>query len=158
MIKKNDTSSQISQTHSTRVNDSVNVDRKRFQYTTYTTSSVETLNIAVINLLRFLCKNNIRLVFTPICFVGRFMFYLCYFYLFTYSGVQHELFTYSDHMNSPLQKVNSCVTQFLVVCVIFCGTLFVFAPFTSPSILRQTLIIDSCLMGSPNSISSSYMN
>lgn len=86
------------------------------------------------------------------------MFYLCYFYLFPYSGVQHELFTYSDHMNSPLYKVNSCVTQFLVVCVIFCGTLFVFAPFTSPSILRQTLIIDSCLMGSPNSISSSYMN
>ena len=104
------------------------------------------------------CKNDILLVFTPICFVRRFMFYLCYFYLFTYSGVQHELLTYSDHMNSPLYKVNSCATHFLVVCAIFCGTLFAFVPFTSTSILRQTLIIDSCLMGSAHSISFSYMN
>ena len=86
------------------------------------------------------------------------MLYLCYFYLFSYSGVQHELFTYLEHLNSPLYKVNSCVTQFSVVCVVFCGTLFVFAPFISPSILRQTLTVDSCLMDTANSIWFSYMN
>jgi len=32
--------------------------------------------------------NDVRFVLTPICFIGRFMFF--YFFLFTHTGVQHD--------------------------------------------------------------------
>ena len=42
---------------------------------------------------RILPLNDVRFVFTPSCFVRGFMFYSCYWYLFTYFGVQYHFHT-----------------------------------------------------------------
>ena len=40
----------------------------------------------------FFSKNDVRFVLTPICFVGgSCLNYLCYLYLFTYTGVPHDV-------------------------------------------------------------------
>jgi len=88
-----------------------------------------------------------------------FMFYLCYLYLFTYTGAQHdfhvrwcscclavtwqvslverELLALPEHMNSPSGVSGIRVARSWTLCVVFCRSLFVlfilvivFSPFS----------------------------
>ena len=80
-----------------------------------------------------------------------FMFYLCYLYLFKYTGVQHdfhirwcscrltvawrvshvkqELLTTPEHLNSPPVYSGVCIARSLVFCATLCRSLFVFLSF-----------------------------
>ena len=66
------------------------------------------------------------------------MFYLCYLYLFTYSGVltcrvtvagrvslvEQELITLPEYLNSPLVFIGVPAARFLFFCVGFCRSCF----------------------------------
>jgi hypothetical protein len=58
--------------------------------------------------LRFPRNNDVLFVFTPICYIGGFMFYLCFIlYLFTYIGVQNDFHKrwYSCHLTRQMSHV-----------------------------------------------------
>jgi hypothetical protein len=97
-------------------------------------------------LFRFPRTNDSRFVLTPICFVSGSCFHLCYLYLFTNTGLQHDfkirwcscrlaitrrvplvetkLLTLPEHTSSALPVcIGVCVTQSLLFCVVFCGSL-----------------------------------
>jgi len=79
-----------------------------------------------------------------------FMFYLCYLYLLTYTGVQHnfhirrcschstvtrlslveqELLALQEHLSSPSVFSNAFAARSLVFCEIFCRSLLVLLSF-----------------------------
>ena len=69
--------------------------------------------------------------FTPICFVGGFMFYL---YLFTQTGVEHDFHVRCCSCRLTVRRrvvqlttafSGVCVARFLLFCVMFCRSLFV---------------------------------
>jgi hypothetical protein len=92
--------------------------------------------------------NDVLFIFTPICCVGGSCF-ICYLYLFTLTGDQHdfhftwcsclltiarrvpllkqELSTLPEHLiATPVFSVVH-VAEFLVFCVVFCRSLFLFS-------------------------------
>jgi hypothetical protein len=101
--------------------------------------------------LRFPSKNDVGFVLTPICLVGARKIYLCYLYLLTYTGVQHdfhtrlcfchltvtqrvshvdqELLTLPEHPSLPSVFIGVRVSRCLVFCVMFCRSLFVLLSF-----------------------------
>ena len=100
----------------------------------------------------FLHKNDVWLVFTTICFVGGSCFINVFVYLFTHTGVQHgfhvkwclcrlsvtrwvslveqELLTLPEHLSSPPVFNRVRVARSLVLCVMFCRSLFVICSFS----------------------------
>ena len=101
---------------------------------------------------RFSRKNYVRFILTPISFIGGFMGYLCYLFLFTHPGVQHdfhirrssrpltstwwvshaeqELPTLPEHLRSHLIFIGVFVAGSLVFCVVLCRSLFVLFPYS----------------------------
>jgi len=100
---------------------------------------------------RILPLNDVRFVSTPSCFVRGFMFYSCYWYLFTYFGVQYHfhtrwcscrltvtwhmslvkqtLLTLPEHPSWPPAFSGVTCCSIITFSALFCRSLFVFLPF-----------------------------
>jgi len=103
---------------------------------------------------------SVRLYYYLLC--RRFMFYLCFLYLFTYTGVQHEfpvrrcwchltvtrmvtiveqeLLTLPEHLSSPRVFCGVRVARSLFFCVVLCRSLFVLLSFFDLRILITPLV------------------